>query len=81
MSFAPIPDPEAEIQMWMRHRGTPPFASSPAWEEAQRRLRMGQGGAVNPLQAIIQQLTQIGQQRRQPRLIDFSGNYNFLKGS
>ena len=57
--FLPNADREAEIRRWMD-------------SEAQRRLGMSSGG--NPLAVLVQQLTQMMGQRRQPTLRDYSGD-------
>lgn len=51
-------DFEEQVQMYMRWPGNPPFVSSPAWEEAQRRKSMG--GMGNPLRHRMTQQPWMG---------------------
>ncbi len=60
-----LPDDfEAEVKKWRQHVGTPPFVSSPAWEEAQRRK--------DPIAGALRQLLMQAQPR--PDLITPGSN-------
>jgi hypothetical protein len=65
-------DFESEVQRWMQHKGTPPFVSSPAWEEAQRRKM---AGIANPfIKLFLRNIQNQQQQSQQMTLRDYSQN-------